>query len=175
MYMNIVRNLKIDKVYASDLLRAYHTAVPTAEKLGMEIQKEPRFREIYAGDWEGLHFDMIREKFQDTYGIWLNNIGEAHPDNGESVAELGERIMKCLKELALENQDKNILIATHATPIRVVRCMLSGLPFSEMKNIPWAANASLTTLSNNKGELKLEEYGFNTYLGDMVTRFSANV
>ena len=52
-------NEKIDKIYASDLLRAYHTAPPTAEKFGLPVIKEPRLREIYAGRWEGMKFEEI--------------------------------------------------------------------------------------------------------------------
>ena len=34
----LLKNEKIDKIYASDLLRAYNTAVPTAKALGLEIK-----------------------------------------------------------------------------------------------------------------------------------------
>ena len=171
----ITENLKIDKIYASDLLRAYNTAVPTAKKLGLEIVKESMFREIYAGDWEGVAFDTLREKYIESYSVWMKNIGMSRCDNGESVEELGLRILKRLREVAEENKDKNILIATHATPIRVTSCLLEGRPLSEMKDIPWVGNASITTLSNENGKLKLVEYGNDSHLGSMVTRLAGNV
>jgi len=49
-----LKNERIDRIYSSDLPRAYETAVHIAAYHGKEILPHPGLREIYAGDWEGI-------------------------------------------------------------------------------------------------------------------------
>ena len=46
-----LKKFKIDKIYSSDLKRAYNTAVPIAEFHNMKIEKNEGLRELFAGDW----------------------------------------------------------------------------------------------------------------------------
>ena len=68
---------KIDKIYSSDLSRAYNTVFPAAEKLGLEIIKDENLREIYAGKWEGATFESLKENFPESYNTWMTNIQNA--------------------------------------------------------------------------------------------------
>ena len=56
-----LKNVHIDRIYASDLTRAYNTGLPIAKSHGLMIEKNENLREIFAGDWEGLGFDEIKE------------------------------------------------------------------------------------------------------------------
>ena len=90
----ISKKFKIDYIYSSDLLRAYNTARPIAEKLNMDIIATQRFREIRAGLWEGLTFAEIAEKFPMEYGVWKDNFSMAKCPEGESAEEVYKRINK---------------------------------------------------------------------------------
>lgn len=171
----IMENYNVKKVYASDLKRAYKTGEIISEALGVEIIKNQSFREIYAGRWQGKTFDNILKKYTDDYSVWLNDIGNSRCTEGESVKELGERVLKALLKVAEENEDIDIVIATHATPIRVVECILSGCQLSEMKNVSWVPNASVTEVLYTDGNLKLGNVGFAEHLMDLKTEFAANV
>ena len=50
-------------VYASPLIRA----VQTAEAFGKPITVLEDLQELYAGDWDGLTFDTIRERYPELY------------------------------------------------------------------------------------------------------------
>ena len=41
---------KIDVIYSSDLIRAYNTALPHAQRRGMKIIKSRGLREVYLGE-----------------------------------------------------------------------------------------------------------------------------
>src|SRR5688572_21246134 len=50
-----IRHFHIDKIYSSDLGRAYSTTVEITRHLGrVKIIRDPKLREILLGDWEGM-------------------------------------------------------------------------------------------------------------------------
>ncbi len=53
----------IDRVLASDLSRAAETGRVVAEAVGVVLEIDPRFREIHAGEWQGLTGAQVREQF----------------------------------------------------------------------------------------------------------------
>lgn len=171
----ITQNYRVDAVYSSDLLRAYHTAHPIASKINKPIEARESLREIFAGDWQGLTFDQLQERYADSYGIWLTDIGRAACPGGETVKELYERIWNALREIAKENEGKTVVIVTHATPIRSICCRFSGKGVEDMKTEPWVSNASVTEVICDNGSFTIKEKSIDAHLADMLTKFPPNV
>lgn len=171
----VLKNYKIDKIYSSDLLRAYNTAKPTAEKLGYNIIKDINFREINAGKWEGLKFEQLLIDYPEDYGMFINDIGNSRCTDGESVRELSVRVLAELKKVCEENDGKTILVATHATPIRSIQTILQKGDISYAKDVPWTPNASATVLKYEKGEFSFELIGYNDYLSDIKSELPSNI
>lgn len=170
----ISKAYRVDAIYASDLQRAYHTALPIAKACGREIIQTPQLREIFAGEWQGLCFDELQTRHFSSYGVWLNDIGNAHPTNGESVAALSSRIWDAVREIAVKEQDKTVVIVTHATPIRTLLCRLRCFDLDRMKQVPWVSNASVSVVRVDDG-WHLEQEGFDSHLTGLQTHFPANV
>jgi broad specificity phosphatase PhoE len=171
----VAENYKVDAVYASDLKRAYYTGKAVADLIGKEVIKEKNLREIYAGKWEGEKFDELLLKFPKSYGLWLENIGKSIPEDGESVEELQNRIVSAVKKIAKENDGKTVVIATHATPIRVFETFAKGKTLDEMQDIPWVSNASVSVVNFNGEKFICEETGYDAHLGSMKTALPKNV
>jgi probable phosphoglycerate mutase len=93
-------------IYASDLMRAHHTALPLAKAIGIFVQTLPSLRERCYGEWEGFTYEEIRERFQDVdpdqslYGI-------------ESFATMQRRAYDCLTFLAQKHVDQMIAVVSH--------------------------------------------------------------
>lgn len=170
-----LKNEKIDAIYASDLQRAYQTAVPIAEALGLEINRSRGLREIFAGKWEGMMFDDLCVKYAESYTVWRQDIGKARCDGGESVVELSARVLSTLEGIAAVNDGKVICIATHATPIRAVCTAAAGLDVSEMAKISWVSNASISVIDYEDGRFIPVSINNSDHLGDLITVFPANV
>ncbi|MBQ2703968.1 MAG: histidine phosphatase family protein [Clostridia bacterium] len=169
-------NIHIDAVYSSDLCRAFNTVKPIADKKGLCIIPRTRLREVNSGKWENNEFDYLKSQFAEDYGVWLTDIGNAVCTEGESVAHLQERVATELAAIAKAHQGETVVIGTHATPIRAMTCIWRGLTLSEMKNIPWVANASITKVIYEDGVGKIEEYEITEHLGDIFSSFgTANV
>lgn len=164
------QGIAIDRIYASDLQRAYHTACPLAKEKGIEIIKNPRLREVYAGEWEGMPYPELFEKYPESAALWWEDTGLARPNGGESVAELQERVYSEVLRLAEENEGKTICLFTHFTPIFAMKTALTGVPLSEMKHQERPKNASVTHIEYENGKFALLEYGVNDYLRELASQ-----
>ena len=166
---------KVDRVYTSDLKRAFAVGQAIASKIGVSPIPNKDLREINAGLWEGKRFDELFESFEMYRETWLHDIGRAVCDEGESVAHLQERFVSALVKIAEENDGKTVAIATHATPIRSLRCHCAGKPIEEMKDIRWVTNASVSVFEYENGKFTEIMAGYDEHLGELVTRFPAKV
>ncbi len=171
----IASTYKVDKIYSSTLSRAYDTASAISKRTHIPIISSDALREINSGEWQGLHFDELQEKYSDSYGVWINDIGKAQTPSGESVKELYERIWRAIDGIVKDNPDETIVISTHATPIRAILCRLHGYGSEDMKNIPWGSNASVTVVTYDDGRWSLVCESYDEHLANLKTRFPANV
>lgn len=165
----------VDKVYASDLLRAGETGAILAEILSCPMEKDGGLREIYAGLWQRQTFDSLTERYPDSYGVWRRDIGKAQCPEGESVAQMGCRVKAALERICRANPGKTLAVATHATPIRAMECWARFEDFSRMGEIPWVSNASVTELFYDGGVWRLGAVSQDAYLQGLRTVFPANV
>lgn len=170
-----LKNIDADVIYSSDLIRAYHTAEHTARMKGLEIIKDKNLREIYAGEWEDKTFYELEEKYADSYGVWLNDIGRAVCDGGESVEDMAKRVIDEFNKIINENEGKTIFIFSHGTPIRVLRAFWTGKGVDDLKDVAWASNASVSHVEYIDGKVIIHSYSNDSFLGDMATILPDNV
>ena len=171
----VADNYKIDKIYSSDLLRAFNTAKPLGELLSLPIETNVNLREIFAGDWEAKDFDYLQNNYKAEYETWMNDIGAAVCPNGESVEALKERVVPYFQKLANENEGKTLAIATHATVIRSFMTYIKYGSIENMKAVPWVTNASVTEVEYENGKFSLGKVSEDKHLGEIKTHFPSNV
>ena len=163
-------------VYASDLCRAYDTGLAVAQSHNIPIHSAQQLREIFAGDWEGKSYDQLEQEYVDSYGVWRTKIGLSQCPNGESVAQLQTRINACVQDIVARHPGETICIATHATPIRVMECIWTDTPLTDMHTIPWVSNASVTIAEyDNTGKGFLVHRDLHDHLGELHTVLAKNV
>lgn len=165
----IADNYSIDKIYSSDLQHAYKTAECLAEILNADIITDPNLREIDAGKWEGVKYEELLQKYPEEFNMWLYHIGGARCVGGESVEQLGDRVMLVLTRIAEENAGKTIAITTHATPIRVAQSLIENGTLNEMEDIPWVSNASVTVFEYSNNLWKINAVSIDKHLSELKT------
>lgn len=164
----LLQDMPVDVVLSSDLLRAYHTAQAVADLKGLDVVTDPGFREIFVGHWEGqLEADVIANE-PELLAAWRKEL--KHVPDGESVQDLYARVRAALDRAAQRYAGKSIVIATHATPIRALTCVLSGRPLEDAVHIHPASNASVTKIVWDGTAYTLEDKGLDSHLGDLATR-----
>ncbi|MCR5353136.1 MAG: histidine phosphatase family protein [Clostridiales bacterium] len=157
--------VKIDKIYSSDIKRAYSTAKHVADRKGLEIIKDEGLREIFAGEWERKSFFALPEEYPELFEKWKTHKSQCTLPGGESVSHLAHRIINEFEKIARENEGKTVLVVTHATPIASLICLWKGKELSYMDDTPWAANASVSIVDYIKdGEYKIEMLAYSEHL-----------
>ncbi len=110
-----------DKIYASDLKRAFNTAEAIAN--GADIEPTPAFRELNFGNWEKKTIAEIKAMDQDGFFEWVKAYETFNAHGGESVTELYERVSAAYDAIVAahgEDSDKNVLIVAHGGVIQAL-------------------------------------------------------
>lgn len=139
----ILKNFKIDRIYSSDLQRAYNTVLPIAKALGAEINTTKDIREIYGGKWQGIHYDLLDDMFPEDREIYKTGKACSRCTGGESFGELYDRSVAGFLKIARENDGKTVLVGTHATPIRALICYSLGKSADELRTVEGVVNTSI--------------------------------
>lgn len=161
----VAENYRIDTIYSSDLLRAYETGVALSEKLGiMKIHTHPGLREIFAGEWEGLPFAEIPEKYPEDFRKWKEHIEYCKCTGGESVAEMHERVLGAVLQIAKENDGKTVALTFHSTPIRALAAYIRDASINNMEEIPWPSNASVSVVEVVNQKITMPVYAYDDHL-----------
>lgn len=160
----VVNNYSVDKVYASDLKRAFRTGKAVADRLGLEVITDKDLREIHVGIWENVSFVENYKKGEQFFLDWESNVGRIVCPGGESMEYLQKRASEALLRIAEENDGKTVVVAVHATLIRAVQCLFEGKTLDEMKDVPWVSNASVTTFCYEDGKMRVVSAGCDSHL-----------
>ena len=171
----IVKNIKLDKIYSSSLCRAVNTIKPVADALNMPIIKEDAFKELSAGEWEGLSFNQVMELYPKEFTAWINKEEGAGPVGGETWESVQKRASKRLEEIIKENDGKNILLCSHGGVIKTLNCYFMGMDITKMNDIEWASNASITEVWYDDGKYTIKKFSFDDYLGELKTQLPKTV
>jgi len=118
-------------IYSSDLLRSIQTAEPIANLLGMDIQIEPRLREINQGDWEGVLVEDIKARYKAIWSQRTVDPANVRPPGGETVREVSTRVYASLDEIARLFPNGRVLIVSHGLSIATAICRDQGIPIGQ--------------------------------------------
>ena len=128
-----MRRQHIDALFSSDLLRARQTANAIAEALGVEVQLEPRLREVNLGAWQGLFSDDIRARWPDEVKTWLESPLAGRPPGGESIPELAQRVVAAANDIAARHPGQRVAVVAHELPIAILTTHAAGIPLEQLR------------------------------------------
>lgn len=119
--------IHFDKIVSSDLGRTIATAKIIAEVIGYNspLQTYPELREVNYGDFGNQPYSRPQSPYPDISRAENTNYT---PPNGESLAQMQQRVMLCIENLGQMNPAKTILIVAHDGTINAVYSSFSGTP-----------------------------------------------
>lgn len=120
------RYLKAEVVYSSVLQRAQQTASIMTRQMKVKPQLDARLNEMNFGCWEGKTAEELLKAHDASYERFLN--GEwMRPFGGESMQEVQLRIRKFWWECLKRHHGQNVMIVSHAGPIKMIVLEALGL------------------------------------------------
>ncbi|MEL6459590.1 MAG: alpha-ribazole phosphatase [Cyanobacteria bacterium J06621_15] len=149
-----LRDISIDKVYSSSLLRAKETAeIVLQYHQDINLELNDRFKEIIHGVWEGKSKTEIEQEFPGELQRWYETPEEFKMPSGESLEQVWQRTIEVyeliLKE-ALNNQLKTVLIVAHGGTNQILLCHILGLSAEHFWNFR-QSNCCLNVIDYPKG------------------------
>lgn len=118
--------VKLDRIYASDLLRAKHTAEIIGEGREIPLETRESFREQFFGDWEDKESLLIRDSQKDAFAYWLTHWDGDGIPGGEHFSEFYQRVSRGIDSLIQENKGREVLLVAHNGTLSVILCHLLG-------------------------------------------------
>lgn len=152
-----MKDLPIDRILSSPLIRARQTAQAVAEGRGLEVDVDERLIEMGFGDLEGL---SVREH-PGCRIIFTDPEHYVPVGDGETYAVLDERCRQIMEELipSLEGQYHDVLMVSHGATIKGIVRRLKGRSIAQFWIDPPQSNCSCTVLECKEGVLSLVEEG----------------
>ena len=97
----------VTAVFSSPLTRA----VQTAEAIGLPVTVLGGLRELYAGQWDGLTFDQIRERYPELYAARFHDLTIPLP--GAEPYEAGIARFSAVMKTAAESTSGDFAVVAH--------------------------------------------------------------
>ncbi|MFF4378846.1 bifunctional RNase H/acid phosphatase [Kitasatospora sp. NPDC001547] len=129
----------VQAVVASPMRRTRQTAETVAARLGLEVRYEDGLREVDFGDWEGLTFAEVRERYPDDLTAWLGSAKARPTGGGESFTALTHRVGVARDKILARYAGKTVLVVSHVSPIKTLVRLALGAPPDSMYRMELAA------------------------------------
>lgn len=135
-------SLAPDRIISSDLERARETAAELGRLTGLEVELDPRLRELNFGEREGLTWRESWERFPEQMRGLASGEEERFP-GAETHAEAGARLASALGEAVADlDDDQTLVMVAHGAVLRVGTATFLGFP-----ELTWRSFAGLSNCS----------------------------
>jgi len=156
--------VETDKIFISEAKRTYETILPLIRlKKDTPIKKDKRLNECKFGIFSGLSLEEAEKKYPKIFKMREKNKWSFSIPKGESYKDVGLRLESFLGDLKKESkksQLRNVLIVTHATPIKVFLIKYLGFSVKKVETIYFKnTSVSIFDFQNEKIKpIKINDY-----------------
>ena len=157
----------IDEIYSSDLDRAKATALIIGKELGLNCHYNNGLAEMCFGLWEGLTTNEIGNSYPKELDIWHSTPHLACLPEGESLVLAQERIKASVEEIVNATGDKNILIVSHGTVIKLYLLAFLNMELENFYKLK-QDNCSINIIEYKKRSPVLVKYNDTSYMDIMI-------
>jgi broad specificity phosphatase PhoE len=128
------RDLKLDLIVTSPLVRARQSAVIVAERLGgVELVEDGRLTEVEYGRWEGMTFQSLLN--DELYQRYKEHPVTIPTPGGETLAQAQSRGLAAVHDAMGANHGRRVLFVSHGDIIRTVICHFMRLELAHFRRL----------------------------------------
>jgi probable phosphoglycerate mutase len=148
----------LQAIYSSDLARARQTAAPLAGRKGLTLRVDPGLRERGFGEFEGLSFVQIEQRWPEQAAAWRRRDPGFGARGGEVLRDFRSRVVAAVARLARAHRGQSIALVTHGGVLdllyREATCLALDAPRTWL-----LANAGVNRLLHSGEGLVLVGWG----------------
>ncbi len=112
----------IQRIFSSDLRRAYQTATTIGDILDLPVEVDKRIREMHFGEWEGRTYEHIYANNLEDFQNWLRSPVACPLPSQEDINEFTDRLKSFLNYILSLNEE-NVLVVGHGGSIQGLICL----------------------------------------------------
>ena len=136
LFFNAYKTVPFDKIYISELKRTQQS-VQAFIDLGIRYEKLSGLDELGWGIHEGKPATPENKAgFLQIMRDWMDGKLDEKFEGGESPNEVKARQLEALKVIMSHPAEKTVLICMHGRALRLLLCILTNKPLTEMDSFP---------------------------------------
>jgi len=153
---------QLEIIYASPMKRVQQTLAPFLNNGAPPQTIVPNLREVDFGDWTGLNWEQVCEKFKLLTHEWLEHIERGVMPNGENGAQFRARVEPCLRRIIKDHTGQMVGIFCHGGVIRMILAILLEIPLART-NMFEIEYASMTQIALWPAHAEIELLNFTPW------------
>jgi 2,3-bisphosphoglycerate-dependent phosphoglycerate mutase len=135
----------IERIVASDLVRAFDTASAIADAIDLPIETDTGLRERSFGIFQGHTYAEIDARWPAEAARWRRHEPAFAPEGGESLIEFSARAVAAVTRIAAAARGRTTLVVSHGGVLDCLYRAASGLDLAAPRS--WElGNASINRL-----------------------------
>ena len=163
-FFSAYRHIPFDSVYTSALIRTHESVMPFLE-LGIPHIRLAELNEISWGSKDGTRIEPGEiSVYNSLVNDWKAGLLDRSFEKGESPNEVAKRLRRAIDQL-MPIPEKLSLMCIHGRTLRILLCVLTGKPLSEMETF-LHSNLSLYILSLRDGIWTIDLRNDTSHLRD---------
>lgn len=113
-----LESCRLERIFSSNLRRAYQTAEIVAQRLNLPVEKMPQLKEIGLGIWQGKTLRGLDAKQKRLYERWVKAPSKVKVPGAEDIEVFTRRICQAFN-MIIQSADEfeNVAVVTHGGAI----------------------------------------------------------
>lgn len=167
------RDIPVDALYSSDLLRARRTAEAVTKYHDVPLRTTPRLREMRLGVWEDRPFGDVGHESPALLAAFNGDPDCWSVEGAESFAELKRRLRGIVREIAAAHEDQTVVCVSHGMAIRSLLADVLNAPSDRIEAlVPHGDNTAVSLLEIENGETRVAFMNDASHLTGELSTFS---
>jgi len=124
-----------DHIVSSPLQRCHAFALQLAQRDGVAVDVDDRFKEVGFGSWEGKTHDEVRIGMVQDYQLFMQDPLHNRPPGAEPLQAFRDRVAAGMAALPSQHCGKKLLVVCHAGVMRAVISHVLHSPLTHMYHV----------------------------------------
>lgn len=148
------RNIRLDAIYSSPLLRARKTAEAINQYQNLTLRFMQELMEIDVGELEGKPLHDLIEEYPLLAHQWNEAPQECSFPGGESMRQVYDRAAFALHKILSENEGKTVAVTAHGCLLRNMVCALLAHTIDGLPGVELAGNTAVSEFLISEGDVQ---------------------